>query len=192
MGYSKLKIPKVCEYCKKPFEAKTVLTRFCSRQCVNKADHARKMGDKEQAKSQSEKEQKTKVIADIQSRPYISISEATLLFGISKDTLHRLIKRGHLPAHNFGERLTRISRVHLEALFVPIAIPEPIPEPPKVYKPEDCYTIGEVQKKFGISDKTLYLAIKRLNIDKIPIGKYVYVPKEQIDKVFAPTQSENP
>ena len=189
MGYSKLKIPKVCEHCKKPFEAKTVLTRFCSRQCVNKADHARKMEAKEQAKSQSEKEQKTKVIADIQSRPYISIAEATLLFGISKDTLHRLIKRGHLPAHNFGERLTRISRVHLEALFVPIAIPEPIPEPPKVYKPEDCYTIGEVQKKFGISDKTLYLAIKRLNIDKIPIGKYVYVPKEQIDKVFAPTQS---
>lgn len=192
MGYSKLKIPKVCEHCKKTFEAKTVLTRFCSRQCVNKADHARKMEAKEQAKSQSEKEQKTKVIADIQSRPYISIAEATLLFGISKDTLHRLIKRGHLPAHNFGERLTRISRVHLEALFVPIAIPEPIPEPPKVYKPEDCYTIGEVQKKFGISDKTLYLAIKRLNIDKIPIGKYVYVPKEQIDKVFAPTQSENP
>ena len=192
MGYSKLKIPKVCEHCKKPFEAKTVLTRFCSRQCVNKADHARKMEAKEQAKSQSEKEQKTKVIADIQSRPYISIAEATLLFGISKDTLHRLIKRGHLPAHNLGERLTRISRVHLEALFVPIAIPEPIPEPPKVYKPEDCYTIGEVQKKFGISDKTLYLAIKRLNIDKIPIGKYVYVPKKQIDKVFAPTQSENP
>lgn len=192
MGYSKLKIPKVCEHCKKPFEAKTVLTRFCSRQCVNKADHARKMGDKEQTKVQAEKAQKAEVIADIQSRPYISISEATLLFGISKDTLHRLIKRGHLPAHNFGERLTKISRVHLEAIFVPIAIPEPIPEPQKVYKPEDCYTIGEVQKKFGISDKTLYSAIKRLNIDKIPIGKYVYVPKEQIDKVFATTQSENP
>lgn len=192
MGYSKLKIPKVCEHCKKPFEAKTVLTRFCSRQCVNKADHARKMGAKEEAKSQSEKEQKTKVIADIQSRPYISIAEATLLFGISKDTLRRLIKSGKIPAYNLGQRLTRISRVHLEALFVSIAIPEPISEPPKEYKPEDCYTIGEVQKKFGISDKTLYLAIKRLNIDKIPIGKYVYVPKEQIDKVFAPTQSDNP
>lgn len=64
-----------------------------------------------------------------------------------------------------------ISRVRLEALFVQIAIPEPILEYPKVYKPEDCYTIGEVHKKFGISDKTLYLAIKRMNIDKIPIEK---------------------
>ena len=159
MGYSKLKIPKVCECCKKPFEAKTVLTRFCSTQCVNKADRTRKKDAKEQTKVQAEKAQKTEVIADIQSRPYISIPEATLLFGISK------------------------------SLFVPIDMPEPIPEPLKEYKPEDCYTIGEVQKKFGISEKTLYSAIKRLNIDKIPIGKYVYVPKEQIDKVFAPTQS---
>ena len=189
MGYSQLKIPKVCEYCKKPFEAKTVITRFCSRQCVNKADHARKMGDKEQTKVQAEKAQKTEVITNIQSRPYISIPEATILFGISKDTLRRLIKSGKIPAHNLGERLTRISRVHLESLFVPISVPEPVPEPPKEYKVEDCYTIGEVQKKFGLSDKTLYLAIKRLNIAKIPIGKYVYVPKEQIDKVFAPTQS---
>ena len=189
MGHSQLKIPKVCEYCKKPFEAKTVITRFCSRQCVNKADHARKMGDKEQTKVQAEKAQKTEVITNIQSRPYISIPEATILFGISKDTLRRLIKSGKIPAHNLGERLTRISRVHLESLFVPISESEPVPEPPKEYKVEDCYTIGEVQKKFGLSDKTLYLAIKRLNIEKIPIGKYVYVPKEQIDKVFAPTQS---
>ena len=191
MGYSKLKIPKVCECCKKPFEAKTVLTRFCSTQCVNKADRTRKKEAKEETKFQAEKAQKTEVIADIQSRPYISIPEATLLFGISKDTLRRLIKSGKIPAHNLGQRLTRISRVHLESLFVPIAMPEQIPEPPKVYKPEDCYTIGEVQKKFGVSDKTLYSAIKRLNIDKIPIGKYVYVPKEQIDKVFAPPTQSN-
>ncbi len=33
MGYSKLKIPKICEFCGNPFEAKTVVTRFCSREC---------------------------------------------------------------------------------------------------------------------------------------------------------------
>ena len=106
MGYSKLKIPKVCECCKKPFEAKTVLTRFCSTQCVNKADRTRKKEAKEETKFQAEKAQKTEVIADIQSRPYISIPEATLLFGISKDTLRRLIKSGKIPAHNLGQRFT--------------------------------------------------------------------------------------
>ena len=29
MGFSKLKIPRVCEFCENPFEAKTVTTRFC-------------------------------------------------------------------------------------------------------------------------------------------------------------------
>ena len=36
MGFSKLKIPKICEFCEKPFEAKTVATRFCSKYCSEK------------------------------------------------------------------------------------------------------------------------------------------------------------
>ena len=39
-------------------------------------------------------EQSTNQIAQIQTRPYISITEATVLFGISKDTIRRLIKAG--------------------------------------------------------------------------------------------------
>ena len=33
MGFSKLGIPKLCEYCQKPFEAKTITTRFCCKEC---------------------------------------------------------------------------------------------------------------------------------------------------------------
>ncbi|WP_394330328.1 helix-turn-helix domain-containing protein [Chryseobacterium populi] len=51
---------------------------------------------------------KNKII-EIQTRPYISITEATVLFEISKDTLRRLIKNNILPAHNFRQRLTRIT-----------------------------------------------------------------------------------
>jgi hypothetical protein len=42
MGYSQLKIPKICEHCGQPFEAKTVVTRFCSSLCADKAGKARK------------------------------------------------------------------------------------------------------------------------------------------------------
>lgn len=42
MGYSKLRIPKNCEHCGKSFEAKTIVTRFCSNACGHKADNARK------------------------------------------------------------------------------------------------------------------------------------------------------
>ncbi|GHT37275.1 hypothetical protein AGMMS49574_29890 [Bacteroidia bacterium] len=86
MGYSKLKIPKVCEHCGKQFEAKTVITRFCSKECGHKADNARKKAGRKDAKQQE-------LIAKIpNNRPYISISEAVLLFGISRDTIYRLVE----------------------------------------------------------------------------------------------------
>ena len=42
MGYSQLKIPKICEYCGNPLEAKTVVTRFCSSSCTNKSGKEKK------------------------------------------------------------------------------------------------------------------------------------------------------
>ncbi len=59
------------------------------------------------------------------------------------------------------------------------------PEKSKEYKVEECYTIGETQTKFGISGKALYDLIKRNNIPKFQKGKFVYVPKELIDKIFS-------
>jgi excisionase family DNA binding protein len=116
MGYSKLKIPKICEHCGKPFEAKTVITRFCSADCGHKADNARKKAVRKEAKQQE-------LIAKIPSnRPYISIAEAVLLFGILRDALYRLVRLGKIPAINFGERLTRISRAHIETMFAPVAV----------------------------------------------------------------------
>ncbi|MDR2621762.1 MAG: helix-turn-helix domain-containing protein, partial [Dysgonamonadaceae bacterium] len=106
-----MKIPKVCEYCRKPFEAKTVITRFCSKECSHKADNARKKAKRKEAKQQE-------LIAQIpNNRSYISISEAVLLFGISRDTIYRLVRMGKIPSVNLGERLTRISRVHIETMF---------------------------------------------------------------------------
>jgi len=37
MGFSKLKIPRVCPQCGNPFEAKTVTTMYCSPNCVASA-----------------------------------------------------------------------------------------------------------------------------------------------------------
>ena len=33
-------------------------------------------------------------IAEVQTREFISVSEATIMFGISKDTIHRINKKG--------------------------------------------------------------------------------------------------
>jgi excisionase family DNA binding protein len=182
MGYSKLKIPKVCECCGKTFEAKTVTTRFCSKPCAYKADNKRKKFERQEVKQQE-------LIAKIPTnRPYISVAETVLLFGISRDTVYRLVRMGKIPAVNLGKRLTRISRAHIETMFAPLTVVPTIPEkqPKKMdYSQAECYTIGEITEKFGISPSTVSNAIRRNSIPKKQIGKFVYVPKIEIDKIFA-------
>jgi len=117
MGISKLKIPRVCEHCGKAFEAKTVTTRFCSQVCITAAINQRKKKALEEERQQQILQSHTATIAAIQTRPYISIAEAVVLFGISKDTIRRLIRAGKIPAINLGQRLTRISRAHIENMF---------------------------------------------------------------------------
>jgi len=124
MGISKLKVPRICEQCGRGFEAKSIDTRYCGRKCIDASYHRRKKQAVEDERKQQILQDNLDTIAAIQTRPYISISEAVILFGISKDTLRRLIKRGKIPAVNLGERLTRISRVHLENMFKPISVEE--------------------------------------------------------------------
>jgi predicted nucleic acid-binding Zn-ribbon protein len=97
MGVSKLKLPKICEHCGKAYEAKTVITRFCSSTCNNASLRLRKKQAVEEERKQQILQENTATIAEIQTRPYISIAEAVVLFGISKDTIRRLIKRAKFP-----------------------------------------------------------------------------------------------
>jgi hypothetical protein len=54
---------------------------------------------------------------------------------------------GKIPAINLGERLTRISRLHIETVFASLAV---VPTAPEVqskkmdYSQAECYTIGEI------------------------------------------------
>lgn len=187
MGISKLKIPKICEQCGKPFEAKTVATRFCSSTCTNKFSWEKKREEKERAHKQTLLEESAKQIAEMQTRPYISITEATILFGISKDTIRRLVRAGKVPAVNLGQRLTRVSRSHIEAMFTAIELSEKA-EPKTVkmqYETDECYTINEISEKFGVSLSTVENVIRRNSIPKRQVGRFVYVPKQEIDKIFA-------
>lgn len=85
------------------------------------------------------------------SKDYITVPEAYALFGISKETLYRLIRKGVIPSVNVGTRQTRVSKKELLKLY-PLrkkALTKPNPVV-KLYnlKPKDCYTIEEIIKKF--------------------------------------------
>ena len=143
MGFSKLKIPRVCEFCENPFEAKTVTTRFCCKACADKSAKKQKRLAKEMEARQNLLEIAKAKIIEIQARPYISVSEAAQLFGMSKDTVHRLIKSKRISAYNFGQRLTRVSKTDLEEMFSKVL----------AVKSSDKEVI---KKDYKIEDSTLY------------------------------------
>lgn len=51
-------------------------------------------------------------------------------------------------------------------------------------EPEDCYTIGEVSAKYGMSESSVYKHIRKFSIPTRQVGKYVYVPKTEIDSLY--------
>ena len=173
----------------KPLKRKPSILAFGSDVCNNASLRKRKKQALEEEHKQTILEQSVNQIAEIQARPYISITEATILFGISKDTIRRLIKTGKIPAFNLGERLTRVSRIHLEAVFTAVDLPKEKPQEQQSvklqYEPSECYTINEISEKYGVSLSTVSNTIRRNSIPKRQVGKFVYVPKEMIDKIFA-------
>lgn len=121
------------------------------------------------------------------ARDYISIAEAEALFGVSKKTLHRLVRKGEIQSINLGTRLTRISKTELLGKF-PLR-EEPINRQyalPKLYnmEPENCYTIGEICQKYKINDSSVWAQVRKYGIPSRQIGNYVYVPKEEFDKLY--------
>lgn len=186
MPASKYKIQRKCKVCGTLFYAKTVSSWYCSRNCTCAAYRIKKRDEKNE---QKRKEKASKIPDD---RPYISVAEAVALFGVSRNSLYRLINNGTIPAINMGQRLTRISRAHLEASFPLIEEqPKELPVTPASYKfdESDCYTIGQITDIYGISESTVYKAIRKQSIPSCQRGNYVYVPKVEIDKLFKSVKS---
>lgn len=177
------KIQKTCAQCGKLFVPKTVTSVYCSGKCSDAAYRKKK--------AQKKEDERLKSIANAipEERQYISIPEAIALYGVAKSTLYRLIRQSTIPAINLGTRLLRISRTELEQMFparesiTAAAKPEPVS---KLYslEPEDCYTIGEIATKFGISDSTVYKHIRKFSIPTRQIGNFVYAPKTEIDNLY--------
>lgn len=174
-------IQKQCIVCEKLFVPKTVNSVCCSKKCSDVAYRKKKA-------LQRQEEQQNAIVDKISAdRLYISVPEAIALFGVAKSTLYRLIRQRQIPAINLGTRLVRIDRAAIEQMF-PIRQTPIIKEKPKAklysLEPEDCYTIGEISQKFGISDSSVYKHIRKFSIPTRQIGNYVYAPKAEIDSLY--------
>ena len=121
------------------------------------------------------------------SKDYVTVPEAYAMFGISKETLYRLIRKGSISSVNAGQRQIRVSKDELMKLYPlrkkVLTKSKPIA---KLYslEPKDCYTIGEIAKKYHLDDSTVYLHIRKYSIPTRQIGNFVYAPKKEIDNLY--------
>ncbi len=111
MGIAKFEIRRKCMVCGEPFMAKTIESWYCSPRCSKIAYKRRR--DEEIRHSKLDV-----IVRKIsKSQEYVKVSEAYALFGISKDTLYRLIRKGKIPYVNAGKKMIRVSKTELIKMY---------------------------------------------------------------------------
>lgn len=173
MALAKYEIRRKCPICGAVFQIRTIDAVYCSKQCSDVAQKRKK-------------DRKAKEIPDI--REYLSVQEDVTVYCVERDTLYREIRKGKIPSVNLGTNQLRLNRTDLEQRYerrkkVRKAAKKPIP---KTYnlEPENCYTIGEISKKYRIHDTSVWAHIRKFSIPTRQIGNFVYAPKSEIDKLY--------
>ena len=104
-------IQRSCEECGKIFTPPTLVSKYCCPACSKRAYKKRQIAKEKEAIRQA-------LIRRIpSSKGYLTVKEAMLIYGISKDVLYRMIRQGLIPSYNFGQRLIRLSRQYMDEHF---------------------------------------------------------------------------
>ena len=181
---SNIRIQRICQQCNNEFTAKTTVTKYCSLKCSQKAYKFRARKKKIDQSDKETTQIKHKPYKDLNNKEFLSVQEASQLLGCSKHTIYRSIKAGNLPSLNLNIKKTIIKRNDIDNLFLLKTPEQPEQVDKRTYNIEDCYYINEVLEKYKIGEQTLQSLIKRNDIQKIKKGKFVYVPKDEIDSLL--------
>ncbi|WP_430816425.1 helix-turn-helix domain-containing protein [Carboxylicivirga sp. RSCT41] len=182
---SSIRIKRVCEYCGKEFNAKTTVTRYCSKTC-NSAALKRKYRqakiDISNEKTQTIKTQNQDYLTALKNKDVFTISDAALFLSVSRQTVYNWLNNGILNGKRISNRKVLFLKNDILAfLESKTAYAKPISNNKPI---TDFYTIKEVQEKYGIANTYTYRIIKEHKIPKTyHLGKTL-VSKEHIDNFF--------
>lgn len=182
-----MEVQRKCQWCGKPFIAHTMVTRFCSKSCTEKAYKDRKRKQKLQEYEARQSEQPMQEVGIVGSKPFLSPAEAATLLGISRATIYRHMAAGIIRALQLRGR-TIIRKSDIEKMF------DNAPD----YKKRNYgrkqtvlyYTTNEILEKYQIQKKTLYRRCKLYSIPKVEEGSRVFYNRTLIDKYFADLAEE--
>ena len=170
------------------FYAKTVTTVYCSRKCLWTARND---------KRKEERKLKTRlaILRDVKDTGdgYVSISKALQIFFTSRSTIRRLILKNKIGYVRVSAKKVFVSVNSLEQMF---PLQKSLPKQRQTTRdevfdmsPNNCYTIGEISQKFKITEYSVYHHIRKYSVPTRQIGRFVYAPKSEIEKLY---NNQNP
>ena len=180
MSTSKFRVLRTCEFCGKEFYAQKVTTRFCSRRCNELAYKQRR---RQRQITEAEARVLQKPIEEVGNKEFLSLQDASVLFGITKRSVYNLIYNGVLQAFKFSSRMTFVRKADIEIMFEGHLYTKKV-------KPErkpitEFYTTKEIQEKFGVSEAWVFKLAKEKKIPKVLHHGKTYWSKQHVDKHFA-------
>lgn len=185
-------VTRICLFCGKEFQAKTTVTKYCSKPC-SRRDYKKRIREKKIKKSnQQVKEIIDRPINAIKEKEILSIKDVCTLTGVSRTTLWRMEKSGLLKPGLFnGRKLYK--RADIDKLFSTSdqhpkseKLPESLPAKRHIdtYSIDELYSLATIYEKYSITPDGLYRILKRNEVQKKRIGKEVYVPIEEIKEIL--------
>jgi excisionase family DNA binding protein len=178
---SNITVNRICECCGNVFQAKTTVTKYCSKLCNKRHAKQKARAEKIAPVEQLIEKMVSHHQQDLSSREFLSVKQAAKLLGVSERIVLGLVKTGKIRSANLSQRKTTIYRQDIDKLFT---LPERTPAPEKDPGIDECYHMAEAQEIFNISEKALYDIIKRNNIKKFQSGKFTYVARKSLDGIF--------
>lgn len=183
---SNIKVQRICQFCQKEFTARTTVTKYCSHKCGSRAGKARARLGKIQTTNNEMVNMVIRETVDLTKQVFLTVKQVAKMLNSSPKAVYNMIDSGRLPSARISARKTWVRRSDIDELFegqIPVLDLRPlIAEKP--LRIQDCYIIGEVQEKFGISDSGLNNILKRHNVPRLTKGWYVYVPKKEIERLL--------
>lgn len=183
---SSIEITRVCERCGISFTAKTTVTRYCSIRCSSQAYKARKRAKKITSSNKQTSLILTQDLEELKIKPFLSILDASILLGVSRRTIYRMIDNGNLVIAKIGTR-TIIRRSDIDELFNK---PTPIRPPKEPQLVTEFYTVKEVEEKYCVKYGRLNTIIKENNIPKTAYNGKLHVSKTHLDRYFRKTRED--
>ena len=180
MSTSKFRVLRTCEFCGKEFYAQKVSTRYCSKRCNELAYKQRR---RQRQITEAEAGVLQKPIEEVGNKEFLSLQDASVLFGITKRSVYNLIYNGILQAFKLSSRMTFVRRSDIEQILEHHVYTKKV-------KPErkpitEFYTTKEILEKFGVSEAWVFKLAKEKKIPKVLHHGKTYWSKQHVDKHFA-------